>query len=138
MSTKKNKESKYLNATPIEKLLEDAKIELGSLDVIEPTRIFKRNWVDTVRDLRLLHKENELKTLVRINDQLLTWLSSESKKGSLEGMDAATNNYTVCNAAKSTVNVFYCFYKNISGVRVRSDETVYNENQETVIILLQT
>ena len=68
MSTKKNKESKYLNATPIEKLLEDAKIELGSLDVIEPTRIFKRNWVDTVRDLRLLHKENELKTLVRIND----------------------------------------------------------------------
>ena len=80
MSTRKNKESIYLNATPIEKLLEDAKLELGSIDVLEPTRIFKRNWVDTVRDLRLLHKENELKTLVRINDTLLTWLSAECEK----------------------------------------------------------
>jgi len=53
---------------------------LGSIDILEPTRIFKRNWVDTVRDLRLLHKENELVTLVRINDKLLAWLAQECGK----------------------------------------------------------
>eukprot|EP01084_Bolivina_argentea_P100315 180137_1 len=86
MSTKfskskgKKNESKYLNATPIEKLLEDSVLTLGSIDVVEPTRIFKRNWVDTVRDLRLLHRENELNTLVRINEKLLKWLSKECEK----------------------------------------------------------
>jgi len=80
MATKHTKESKYLNATPIEKLLEDSKHTLKSVDTLEATRIFKRNWVDTVRDLRLLHRERELATLVRINDKLLKWLASECEK----------------------------------------------------------
>jgi len=81
MTTRQKQESKYLNATPIEKLLNDAKVDIGTLDTMEPIRIFKRNWVDTVRDLRLLHKENELMTLVRIDEQLLKWLAAECEKG---------------------------------------------------------
>jgi len=80
MTTRQKQESKYLNATPIEKLLEDAKLTLTKMDIQEPTRIFKRNWVDTVRDLRLLHKERELMTLVRIDDKLLKWLQAECEK----------------------------------------------------------
>jgi len=76
----KEEKSQFRNTTPIERVLEASKDELGSIDIIEPIRVLKRNWIDNIRDLRLVYKEGQLSSLVRIPESLLKWLAKQCNK----------------------------------------------------------
>ena len=74
-------ESRFLNTSSVEHVLEESRNQLGSIDIQAASRAFEHHWVECMRDLRLLHKEEALMALSReVKESILEWISKECDK----------------------------------------------------------
>ncbi|ETO04826.1 hypothetical protein RFI_32571 [Reticulomyxa filosa] len=79
--TQENPSSQFSNNTNVDQLMEAAKKSLGTVvDVQTCTRILRHNWIENMRDLRLLHKEGSLGEMRTIAGAVIQWLASECSK----------------------------------------------------------
>lgn len=73
--------SGFSNDTNVDQLMEAAKKVLGvTVDVQTCTRLLRHNWIENMRDVRLLHKEGNLTELRSIATSVVQWLANECSK----------------------------------------------------------
>ncbi|ETN97166.1 hypothetical protein RFI_40363 [Reticulomyxa filosa] len=76
-----NPSSQFSNNTNVDQLMETAKKSLGTVvDVQMCTIIVRRNWIENMRDLQLLHKEEYFGEIRTIAGAVIQWLASGGSK----------------------------------------------------------
>ena len=71
--------SSYNNTTPIDEFIKDGRSKVPTIDVKHIENVMEENWVENVGDIRLLHKEGELKNL-SLPKAFIDWIVKECLK----------------------------------------------------------
>ncbi|ETO16153.1 hypothetical protein RFI_21204, partial [Reticulomyxa filosa] len=78
--TQEKPNSQFSNNANLDQLMETSKKSLGTVvDMQTCTRIVRHNWIENMRDLRLLHKEGSLGEMQIISGAVIQWLVSVSE-----------------------------------------------------------